>query len=146
MDVVIIRPPLVYGPDAPGNIGALQHAIRRGIPLPLGRATNNRRSLVHVETLARLIVAAIGHRTAPSAPLLVADPQPLSTRALVQRLADAQGLSARLLPIPVGALRAALRATGRATMAEQLLGDLVVDDSATRSFYGWVQREPWEAA
>lgn len=137
LEVVVIRPPLVLGPQPKGNLGRLVAAMRRGLPLPFSAIRSNRRDLVSLDTLADLITCAITHPAAPGTPLLVSDGQPLSTRELIERLAAIHALRARLLPMPPAFLRAALHVAGRAELAAQLLGDLEVDISETRRRLGW---------
>ena len=137
LEVVTIRPPLVLGRDPPGNLGSLVATMRRGLPLPLGAATRNRRDLVSLDTLADLVARAVDHPAAPGAPLLVSDGRPLSTRDVVERLAALHGLTARLLPVPPALLRAGLRLAGRGSLAQQLLGDLEVDMTETCGRLDW---------
>jgi nucleoside-diphosphate-sugar epimerase len=136
MEVVIIRPPLVYGPGAKGNFGALLSAIRRGLPLPLGAITN-RRSLVGVHNLVDLIVACLTHPAAPSETFLVSDGEDLSTPALVRRLAAAAGRNPRLIPVPVWCLRLGATLLGRGQAIQRLTGSLYVDISKARRLLGW---------
>ena len=105
MEVVIIRPPLVYGPGVKANFAALMRAVQRGWPLPLG-AVHNRRSLVALDNLVDFIVTCISHPQAPNQTFLVSDGQDLSTTELVRGMAQAAGVPARLLPVPVWALHA----------------------------------------
>jgi nucleoside-diphosphate-sugar epimerase len=137
MEVVIIRPPLVYGVGAPGNFGALMRAVRRGWPLPLG-AIDNRRSLVGIDNLVEFITVCIGDPRAANQTFLVSDGHDLSTTALVRGMADAAGMPARLLPVPVSMLRAAATVLGRADQVQGLCGNLQVDSSKARSLLGWV--------
>lgn len=141
LEVVVIRPPLVIGAQPPGNLGTLVAAMRRGLPLPLGAVTRNRRDLVSLETLADLIARAVDHPGAPGLPLLASDDSPLSTRAIVERLALLHDLAPRLLPVPPSLLALALRLAGRASLADQLLGDLEVDISDTCRRLDWAPRQ-----
>jgi nucleoside-diphosphate-sugar epimerase len=140
MDLAVIRPPLVIGPEPKGNLGALLAAIRRGLPLPLGLATRNRRDLVSLDVLADLVAACIKAPDAAGGVLLVSDGRPFSTRQIVERLAADAGLRARLLPVPPALLRLALRALGRKGLAQQLFGDLEVDIGETCRRLGWQPR------
>jgi len=137
MEVVIIRPPLVYGPDAPGNFGSLMHWLRRGVPLPLG-AIHNQRSLVALDNLVDFIVTCITHPKAANQTFLVSDGQDLSTTELVRGMAQAAGVPARLLPVPVWALQAGGALLGRGDAVQRLCGNLQVDISRARSLLGWV--------
>jgi nucleoside-diphosphate-sugar epimerase len=137
LEVVIIRPPLVYGCNAPGNFGALMRAVQRGWPLPLG-AVHNQRSLVALSNLVDFIVTCITHPQAANQTFLVSDGQDLSTTELVSGMAQAAGVPARLLPVPVWALQAVASLLGKGDAAQRLCGNLQVDISKARSLLGWV--------
>ena len=137
MEVVIIRPPLVYGPSAPGNFGKLANAVRRGIPLPLGAVTQNRRTLVGLDNLVDLIVTCAYHPAAANQAFLAGDDEDLSTADLLRRMAKAFGVSPRLLPVPVPVLKAMARAAGKSGMVERLCGSLQVDITKAREVLGW---------
>lgn len=134
--VVVIRPPLVYGPGAPGNFAQLLKALNLGLPLPLG-AVNNQRSFVAIDNLVDLVVICAQHPAAANQTFLVSDGEDLSTTALLRRTAKALGRPARLLPLPASALRFAARALGRAELAQRLFGSLQVDIEHTRTTLGW---------
>jgi lipopolysaccharide/colanic/teichoic acid biosynthesis glycosyltransferase/nucleoside-diphosphate-sugar epimerase len=137
LEVVVIRPPLVYGPGVVGNIAALQRLIARGVWLPLGRATANRRSMISIANLsaaisaAMLVPAAAGHR------LLVSDNDDISTADFVQKLATTAGQRVRLIPIPAGLLRRVLLLVGRQALWSRLFGDLRVDIDETMAILAW---------
>jgi nucleoside-diphosphate-sugar epimerase len=137
MEVVIIRPPLVYGPGVKANFSALTRAVQRGWPLPLGRV-NNRRSLVALDNLVDFIMTCSSHPLAANQVFLVSDGHDLSVAELVRGLARAAGVPARLLPVPVWALRAGALLTGKEAAIERLCGNLQVDISKARSLLGWV--------
>lgn len=137
MEVVIIRPPLVYGPSAPGNFGKLANAVRRGIPLPLGAVTQNRRTLVGLDNLVDLIVTCAYHPAAANQVFLAGDDEDLSTANLLRRMARGFGVSPRLLPVPVPLLKAMARAAGKSGMIERLCGSLQVDITKAREVLGW---------
>ena len=137
LDVVIIRPPLVYGCKAPGNFGSLRHAVQRGWPLPLG-SVHNQRSLVALDNLVDFIVTCIAHPQAANQTFLVSDGQDLSTTELVCGMANANGVSARLLPVPVWALKAGAVLLGKGDAVLRLCGNLQVDISKARNLLGWV--------
>jgi nucleoside-diphosphate-sugar epimerase len=137
LEVVIIRPPLVYGFNAPGNFGSLMRAVQRGWPLPLG-TIHNQRSLVALDNLVDFIVTCITHPQAANQTFLVSDGQDLSTTELVRGMARAAGVSARLLPVPVWALQAAGKLLGKGDAVQRLCGNLQVDISKARSLLGWV--------
>ena len=137
MEVVIIRPPLVYGPGAKANFAALMRAVQRGWPLPLG-AVHNQRSLVALDNLVDFIVTCVSHPQAANQTFLVSDGQDLSTTDLVRGMAQAAGVPARLLPVPVWALQAGASFLGKGDAVQRLCGNLQVDISKARSLLGWV--------
>ena len=137
LELVIIRPPLVYGPGVRANFRAMMAAIYRRLPLPLGRVIGNRRSLVSLENLSDLIMTCVDHSGAPGRVFLASDGEDLSTAALLRRLGDAMGRSAILLPVPPKMLELAAAAIGRRAIARRLLGSLQVDVGATRKALDW---------
>ena len=137
MEVVIIRPPLVYGPGVKANFLAMMRWLKRGIPLPLGAVTENRRSLVALDNLVDLIVTCLGHPAAANQTFLVSDAESLSTAALLRRMGDAIGRPTRLIPVPVPMLQLGAGLLGKRGMAQSLCGSLEVDISKTRDLLGW---------
>lgn len=136
MEVVIIRPPLVYGYGAPGNFGALMRVVKKVIPLPLA-SVHNQRSLVGIDNVVDLIVTCLDHSQAANETFLVSDGHDLSTSELIRMMADAAGVRARLFPVPVTVLRAAASLLGKAEAVDRLCGNLQVDISKTREVLGW---------
>jgi UDP-glucose 4-epimerase len=136
MDVVIVRPPLVYGPGVRANFAALMAAIARGVPLPLG-AVHNRRSLIAADNLAHFLVRCVTHPAAANETFLVSDGEDLSTTALVRRLAAAMGRRVYLLPVPPSVIRAAAAVAGRRDAAARLLDSLSVDITKARQRLSW---------
>lgn len=139
MEVVIVRPPLVYGACAPGNFGTLLKYLAKGIPLPLG-AIHNQRSMVYVGNLVDFLILCAQPSRSPlaaNATFLISDGQDVSTTYLLKTLAKAQGKSIRLLPVPAAWLRFALKCLNRQSMAQRLLGDLQIDSSKARRLLGW---------
>ena len=137
LEVVIIRPPLVYGPGAPGNFGALMRAVQRGWPLPLG-AVHNQRSLVALDNLIDFVITCIVHPQAAGQTFLVGDGRDLSTTELVRGMAHAAGVPVRLVPVPVWALQAGATVLGKGDAVQRLCGNLKVDISKARSVLGWI--------
>lgn len=137
MEVVIIRPPLVYGPGVKANFAALMQAVQRGWPLPLG-AVRNRRSLAALSNLVDFIVTCLSHPQAANQTFLVSDGHDLSTTELVRGLARAAGMPVRLLPLPVWILQAGAALLGKGDAVQRLCGNLQVDISKARSLLGWV--------
>ena len=136
LEIVIVRPPLVYGPGAPGNFGRLIDAVARGLPLPLG-AVRNQRSLVALDNLVDLIRLCIDDPRAASQTLLVSDGEDLSTTELLQRVGQALGRPARLLPVPQQLLVTVLGLLGKQALAQRLFGSLQVDIAKTRELLAW---------
>jgi nucleoside-diphosphate-sugar epimerase len=141
LELVVIRPPLVLGRGAKGNLGALAGAMRKGIPLPFGLVTGNRRDLVSLDTLTALIDLCIDHPAAPGGIFHVTDGAPLSTRGIAQRIAELEGVRPRFLPVPPALLSAGLGLVGRSALRSQLLGHLEVDIAHTRERLGWSPRQ-----
>ena len=137
MEVVIIRPPLVYGPGAKGNFSSLLRWVACGFPLPLGAVTANRRSLVALDNLVDLILTCVEHPKAANQTFLVSDGEDLSTTELLQRMGKAMNRPARLLPVPVSLLAFAARLLGKKAVAQRLLGSLQVDISKTCELLDW---------
>ena len=137
MEVVIIRPPLVYGPGVKANFLAMMRWLQRGVPLPLGGVTENRRSLVYLDNLVDLIVTCIDHPAAANKTFLVSDDEDLSTAALLRRMAAALGRPARLIPVPAGLITLGAKLIGRPGIAQRLCGSLQVDIGKTRGLLGW---------
>lgn len=136
MEVVIIRPVLVYGPGVKANFRSMMSWLRKGIPLPLG-ATGNKRSLVAVDNLVDLITTCINHPAAANQIFLVSDGEDLSTTQLLQRMGNALGRPARLLPVPASLLQTGAAMLGRRAVAQRLCGSLQVDIAKTRELLGW---------
>jgi nucleoside-diphosphate-sugar epimerase len=136
LEVVIIRPPLVYGPGVQANFGLLMRAIARGIPLPLG-AISNQRSLIGIDNLVDFITTCLAHAAAANETFLVADDEDLSTPDLVRRLAQAMGRPARLFPIPPTLLRLGAFLCGRQHVAARLVESLQADTSKARTRLSW---------
>ena len=137
MELTVLRPPLVYGPGAPGNFGILVRAINRGWPMPLGRVTENLRSFVAIDNLVNLILTCIFHPAAANQAFLVSDGEDLSTAELICRLGAAMGRPVRLLPVPVNLIALVSRVLGKRDMFQSLCGTLQVDISKTRDILGW---------
>ncbi len=137
MEVVIIRPPLVYGPGVKANFAAMMRWLQRGVPLPLG-AIDNRRSLVALDNLVDLVVTCVDHPAAGNQTFLVSDGEDLSTTQLLGRMARAMGKSARLIPVPAVWLQVGAALVGKPGIAQRLCGSLQVDIEKTRSLLRWV--------
>jgi nucleoside-diphosphate-sugar epimerase len=136
MDIVIVRPPLVYGPAVKGNFRSMMQWLARGIPLPLG-SIHNKRSLVARDNLVDLLVTCISHPAAANQTFLAADGEDLSTTELLRRLGAALARPARLIPVPVGLLELGASIVGRPGIALRLCDSLQVDSGAARLRLGW---------
>lgn len=139
MEIVILRPPLVYGPGVKGNFLQLLKAVAKGLPLPLA-SINNRRSLVYVGNLVDAIIACIREPAAAGKTFLVKDGEDLSTPELARRLAAALGRNPVLLPFPPVLLRFGASLIGKHGAMMRLTGSLTIDDSALRRNLGWQAR------
>ncbi len=136
LEVVIIRPPLVYGPGVKANFYRLMGIVASGVPLPFG-SIKNARSLVYLGNLIDSIVLCAKHPLAAGQTFLVSDGEDVSTPELIRMIATALGHPARLFPFPAGLMRMAGRLTGRTSAVDRLLGSLAVDNSKIRKQLGW---------
>jgi len=136
MEIVIIRPVLVYGPGVKANFLSMMRWLDKGVPLPFG-AIHNRRSLVAVDNLADLIVTCMDHPAAANQTFLVSDGEDLSTTALLSRMAHALRKPARLIPVPSWILERGAVLMGKKTLSQRLCGSLQVDIEKTRTLLGW---------
>ena len=136
LEVVIIRPPLVYGPGVKGNFASMIKLVEKGLPLPLG-ATHNKRSMVGIDNLVDLIIRCIDHPAAANQVFLAGDGEDLSTTELLQGVCRAMGKPARLVPLPTNLLLFGARLLGKKAIANRLLGSLQVDISKTRELLSW---------
>ena len=136
MEVVIIRPPLIYGPGVKANFSAMMKLVSKNLPLPLG-AIDNKRSLVALDNLVDLIGICIDHPRAANKTFLVSDDHDLSTTELIEMMVHAVGKSPHLLPIPVSWLKFAGRLLGKRSFIDRLCGNLQVDISYTKKTLGW---------
>lgn len=136
MEVVIIRPPLVYGRGVKANFAALVRLARKNLPLPLG-AIHNKRSLVALDNLVDLIITCIDHPKAANQTFLVSDDEDVSTTELLQMMTRAAGQNPRLLPVPVSWLKSVAKLIGKQAVIERLCGDLQVSIEHTKKTLGW---------
>ena len=137
MQVVIIRPPLIYGTGVKANFASLLRMVKYGLPLPLGAVTQNRRSFVALDNLIDLIITCINHPNAADQTFLVSDDEDVSTTDLLRKMAVAQGVPNRLLPVPVALLNSCAKLFGKQAIAQRLLGNLQVDISHTQKLLNW---------
>jgi nucleoside-diphosphate-sugar epimerase len=136
LEVVIIRPPLVYGPNAPGNFGRVFRLMQHGIPLPFASA-KNRRSFIYLDNLTDAIATCLTHPAAAGKTYLVSDGEDVSTAELIARIAHALGKPSRLWPCPLGLIELAGMLTGKSDEIARLLGSLCIDSSKIRNELDW---------
>ncbi len=137
MEIVIIRPPLIYGPNAPGNFRSLNRLLMSGIPLPLGLVKNNRRSYVALDNLVDLILTCVQHPKASNQIFLVSDGVDISTADLLQKMGKAMNRSVYLLPVPVEILYLIASLLGKKVMAQSLMRSLQLDIRNTCDVLNW---------
>lgn len=145
MEVVIIRPVLIYGPGVKANFLNLMRWLYRGVPLPFG-AVHNQRSLVAIDNLVDLILTCSDHPAAGNQIFLVSDGEDISTTQLLRKLGEALGKPARLLPIPVMLMQRVAALLGQRALSERILGSLQVDISKNRELLGWIPPIPLDKA
>lgn len=136
LEIVIIRPPLIYGPGVGANFRRLLSAVSRGLPLPFG-AIENRRSLLYVGNMADVLVTCAHHPAAGGETFMVSDGPPVSSAELVRELSHALGKPPRLLHVPPPVLTFVGRVTGKHEAVRRLTGSLEVDDARVRTIVGW---------
>jgi nucleoside-diphosphate-sugar epimerase len=137
MEVVIVRPPVVYGPGVKANFAAMTRWLARGLPLPFAAVTGNRRSLVALDNLVDLIIVCAFHPAAGNQIFLVSDGQDLSTADLLKRMGIALGKPPRLIHLPTSVLKLGAIAANSPGVYQRLCGSLEVDISKTRDMLGW---------
>ncbi|RZN98795.1 SDR family oxidoreductase [Pseudomonas moorei] len=136
MQLVVVRPPLVYGPGVKANFYAMMSWLNQGIPLPFG-AIFNKRSFVSIDNLVDLLYVCLEHPNAGNEIFLVSDGEDLSTTELLRILAKALGKPARLVPVPVWLMRVAAILVRRRSLSTRLFDSLQVDISKTETVLGW---------
>lgn len=136
MEVVIIRPPLIYGQGVKGNFVSMMRWVQKGVPLPLG-AVHNQRSLVALDNLVSFIDLCCTHPKAANETFLIADGVDVSTTELLQKVAHGLGVSPRLVPVPVSWMRFAAKLLDKEAVANRLFGNLQVDARKARELLGW---------
>lgn len=137
MEIVIIRPTLVYGPGVKANFASLINLVSKGIPLPFGCITTNKRSLVSVDNLVDLIITCIDHPKAANQVFLVSDDYDVSTSAMVREMAIALGKPTWQLPVPVWLYKLVGKLFNKSDVVDRLTGSLQVDITHTKETLGW---------
>ncbi len=136
LEVVIIRPVLIYGPGVKANFKAMMRCLALGMPLPLG-SIHNQRSLLALDNLIDLIQLCIVHPAAANQTFLASDGMDLSTSELLRSMAEALGKPARLIKLPESLLMLGAKLVGKQAMAQRLCGSLQVDNAKARELLGW---------
>lgn len=136
LELVIVRPPLVYGPGVKANFLNLMKLVRRGWPLPLA-SIRNRRSMVALDNLVDLLILCSRHPDAAGGTFMVSDGNDVSIAELIRMIASAMGKPALMVPVPMALLGAGARLLGKGAMVERLMGSLQVDMRATESRLDW---------
>ena len=136
MEVVIIRPPLVYGPGVKANFANMMRCVKKGVPLPLG-AINNKRSLIALDNLVDFILLCTSHPKAANEVFFISDGEDVSTTVLLKKVAKAYDKSAILLPVPTGILKLLARLMGKKDVVGRLLSTLQVDSNKARQLLNW---------
>lgn len=144
MEVVVIRPTLVYGPGVKANFATLMNLVSKGIPLPFGCIKDNCRSLVSVTNLVDLIVTCIDHQKAANQVFLVSDDHDVSTSDMVSQMARALGKSQFQLPVPEWAFKMAGKLFGKQDVVDRLVGSLQVDITHTKETLNWTPPQSLE--
>jgi len=137
MEIVIVRPPLVYGPGVKGNFRTLIKLLAAGIPLPFANIINNRRSLISVDNLVDFLGHCISCPVESNGVFLVSDNDDVSTAELLIKLGNAIGHSARLFPLPSGFLETASILLRRRDLYQKMCSSLIVDSTPAQSLLGW---------
>ncbi|MFM2637856.1 SDR family oxidoreductase [Vibrio vulnificus] len=137
MEVVIIRPTLVYGPGVKANFSSLMNLVSKGIPLPFGCITKNKRSLVSVDNLVDLIITCLDHPKAANQVFLVSDDHDVSTSEIVRHMALALDKPTWQLPLPVWCYKVAGKLFNKSDVVNRLAGSLQVDITHTKETLGW---------
>ena len=136
MEVVIVRPPLVYGPGVKANFLSMMRWLGRGVPLPFG-SIHNKRSLVALGNLIDFLITCIDHPAAANQTFFVSDGEDLSTTELLVRMAAALGRPARLMAVPTWMLKVGAALLGKRDFSQRLCGSLQVDISKAKDLLGW---------
>ncbi|MFI8481162.1 UDP-glucose 4-epimerase family protein [Pseudomonas sp. NPDC078700] len=139
MNVVIVRPVLVYGPGVQANFLSMMSWLNKGIPLPFG-SIQNLRSMVALDNLTDLIVTCLDHPAAANQVFLVSDDEDLSTTTLLKKMGSALGRPPRLISLPGWLLQMIFTGVGKKAIGQRLCGSLQVDISKTRDLLGWTPR------
>jgi len=136
MELVVIRPPLIYGPGVKGNLALLCNVIDKGLPLPLG-SIRNQRDMLSLNNLIDLIKTCIDHPKAAGQVFLCCDNEPVSTPQLIKMIAEARSKPVHLWGIPLAPLKLFARLAGKQSMFQRLSGDFKIDSQHTMNTLDW---------
>lgn len=136
MEIVIVRPPLVYGPGVKANFYSLLKLVSKALPLPLG-STHNRRSMIYVGNLVDALILCATHPVAAGQTYLVSDGEDVSTPQLIRAIASAMRRPDRVFPFPLSLMRSAASVLGRSSVVDRLTQSLEVDSGKIRKELGW---------
>ena len=136
IEVVIIRPPLIYGPGVKANFRSLLKWVNRGLPLPFA-LIQNKKSFIALDNLVNFIIHCVDHPKAANEIFLISDGEDVSTAELLRKIAKAFDKKAILLPIPVSLMKVVAKGLGKEDVANRLFGSLQVDSSKARDLLGW---------
>lgn len=137
MQIVIIRPPLIYGPGVKANFKKLLELTSKGFPLPFGSVIENRRSMIFIDNLVDFILICMTHPKAANETFLISDCHDLSTGELLRQLSFAFGKKPRLVPVPVSVLSLLGKLSGKPDLITRLCGSLQVDTSKANVLLNW---------
>ena len=137
LEVVIIRPPLIYGPGVKANFAALASAVRRGLPLPVGRVTQNARSMVSIDNMIDFISVCLQHPAASNEVFMVSDGEDVSTADLIRRMAKVYKRKIWLIPVPIAVLDKVAYLCSKQVVLRRLVGNLQVDIQKNFNLLCW---------
>lgn len=146
METVIIRPPLIYGPNVKGNLNFLMRFLVRGIPLPFGGVRYNKRSLVSLGNFVDLLILCLTHQDAANNIYMVSDDEDISTAELINRICIARGLPNRNFYLPLFIIRLSFIVIGKSDMYQRLCGSLQLDIDKTKNSLNWKPIETLDEA
>lgn len=136
MEVVIIRPPLIYGPGVKANFASMINIVKKRIPLPFG-AISNKRSMLAIDNLVDFIKCSMTHTAAANQVFLIADADDVSTTQLLKQIAKAYQRPSRLLPVPVPWMTFLAKTFGKQNITDRLFGNLQISISKANQLLGW---------
>jgi len=146
METVIIRPPLIYGPNVKGNFNFLMRLLVRGIPLPFGGVKHNKRSLVSLGNFVDLLIICLTQQDAANNIYMISDDEDISTAELISRICNARGLPNRNFYLPLFIIRLSLFVVGKSDMYQRLCGSLQLDIDKTKNKLNWKPIETLDEA